>query len=87
MNTNTDSDKHFRRMTSFRGIDDIKQIGSTETFLIIIFFFLFLFRFVICEGSTGFEKMNPPKFFETFSQGPARDQPGTKIAINILVRY
>ena len=33
------------------------------------------------------EKLNPSKFFDKFSQGPAWDQPGSKIVINILVRY
>ena len=33
------------------------------------------------------KKIDPPKFFDKSSQGPDRDQPGTKIAINILVRY
>ena len=32
------------------------NIGTTETLLIIIFFFVF--RFVMCEGPTGFEKKN-----------------------------
>ena len=41
------------------------------------------FRFVICEGPTGLKKINPPKFFNKFSQGPARDQSGTKIGIHI----
>ena len=48
------------------------NIGSIETFL-------------LCEGPTGFEKkMNPLKFFDKFSQGPARDQSDTKIAFNIF---
>ena len=31
------------------------------------------------------EKLDPPKVFDKFSKEPARDQPWTKIAINILV--
>ena len=49
-----------------------------------LFFFFLLFRCVICEGPTDFENnWNPSKFFDKLSQGPALDQPGTKIVINV----
>ena len=40
----------------------------------------------MCEGPTVFEiKINPPKYFDKFSQVPARDQPGTR-AVGVFLK-
>ena len=60
------------------------DIGSTKTFLIVIFFSVSLY---VKVPQVLKNKLNPSKFFDKFSQVQARDQPGTKIAIDILVWY
>ena len=72
-------------MTKFRGIDDIKQVYrlNRDIFDRIPFFFVFFLVSLCVKVPQVMKKINPHKFFDKFSQGPARDQPGTKIAIMI----